>query len=124
MVETLLEKLKLRLQITTTNQDNLLTDCMDEALSELNTQLRLLANLADGVSFDNLPDHLITYFLKYSVARYYFYSLPDHPTEPTAQAKTSLKDYLRATYQKQSEDGISHKTFKKTDSNVRENHGL
>jgi len=113
-----------KLHITTTNRDTEIEGCIEEAEAEFANIYSLLTGGSQYQSIQDPPAQLILYVSQYAVARYYYYNLPNHPTEPTDQAKASLKSYVRAQFMNQQDDGTSHNTFLKTSGAVYEGHGL
>lgn len=115
---------KAKLHITTDNRNSEVEGCIEEAESEFNNLYSLLTNGSQYNTIQDPSPQLILYVTQYAVARYYFYNLPNHPTEATEQAKKSLKDYIRAQFMNQTDDGTAHDTFRKTSGAVYEGHGL
>jgi hypothetical protein len=121
-----LDEVKNKLGITTNNEDDMIEDCLTEAQNEIDSAIALITGSSPSLnqSGQSIPPQLHSYANKYAIARYYYYTQPDHPMEATKDALRAQNVFIKTFYSGQLEDGTAAQTFSKTNSSVGVNNGL
>ncbi len=117
-----LEAVKRLVDVETDNQNKKITDYLKESVEYLKDQKTLL-----GLDPSQQPtDRERTLIEKLAGGIYTTWNRPEHSIQTETNAKTDIKTHLRSVAQKQTEDGtaIGSNQFRKSDGNVREDHGL
>lgn len=117
-----LDEVKIKLGVTTNNEDDMIQDCLVEAQNEIDSAIMLITGSAPPTQ--SIPPQMHSYANKYAVARYYYYTQPDHPMEPTKDALRALNIFIKTQYSSQLEDGTAVNTFSKTSGSVSVGNGL
>lgn len=117
-----LDEVKNKLGVTTNNEDDFIEDCLTEAQNEIDSAITLLTGSAPPAQ--SIPPQMHSYANKYAIARYYYYTQPDHPMEPTKDALRALNIFIKTQYSGQLEDGTAAQTFSKTNSSVYPGNGI
>ena len=117
-----LEAVKRMVDVETDNQNGKITDYLKESVEYLTDQKTLL-----GIDPAAQPtDRERTLIEKLAAGIYVTWNRPEHSIQAETNAQNSIKTHLRSVAQKQTEDGtaIGAAQFRKSDGNVREDHGL
>ncbi len=117
-----LEAVKRTLDIETNSQNAKITDYLNESMEYLKDQKTIF-----GLDPETQPTVRERSLLeKLAAGIWTTWNRPEHSTRMEELAKQDLKTHIKSAAQKHSEDGIAGgaKQFRKTDGNVREDHGL
>ena len=117
-----LDAVKRLVDVETDNQNKKITDYLKESVEYLRDQKTLL-----GLDPAQQPtDRERTLIEKLAGGIYTTWNRPEHSIQTEKNAKEDIRTHLRSVAQKQTEDGtaIGSAQFRKSDGNVREDHGL
>lgn len=110
-----LGKIKNKLHIDDTDQDDYCNDLGEQADSYINTQIGIHATVP--IPFPE--KELKALADKLAAGEYLMWNSPDHPRALYDSARKDVQSYLKATYAKTNEDGTTANTFSKTASGIK-----
>lgn len=118
-----LEEVKELGDIETNTQNGRVWKFINSAKDFLLDQLKVFGVNTDGYKFSSREKSLIE---QLAAAKVIHWKRPEHTASSITVAEKEIKDHIRSRFQKQSEEGIAGGSaqFRKSDGNVREDHGL
>jgi hypothetical protein len=109
-----LTNIKNKLHIDDTDQDPYLSRLGEGADAYVNTQIGLHATVP--IPFTDTEIHELAD--KAAAAEYLMWNSPDHKRDLYDSAREDIQSYIKATYGKENDSGLTDDQFAKTDSGV------